>query len=122
MIKEIAFTAYSVTNVARSVEFYEAVLGLKAAYAYEQWGEFEIGTGAFSLTTYGKPSPNGATIAFEVEDLDATLATFQAREIPIVQMVPEQPILDTPVCRMFTAQDPDGNVFIMHQRKPGHGA
>lgn len=125
MIKEIAFTAYYVTDLSRAVAFYEDVLELKTSHYMDVWAEFEIGAGAFALTTYGTPSSQGANIAFEMTDLDATLAKFRAKGVTLVPFevdgqVVAPDILDTPVCRMFMAKDPDGNVFILHQRKEGH--
>lgn len=44
--KEIAFTAYAVTNMARAKKFYEGVLGLKPTRVFSKnFIEYDIGSG-----------------------------------------------------------------------------
>ena len=44
--KEIAFTAYAVTNMRRARKFYEGILGLKKARAFSRnFIEYDIGRG-----------------------------------------------------------------------------
>jgi catechol 2,3-dioxygenase-like lactoylglutathione lyase family enzyme len=52
MIKEIAFTGSSVTDMKRARAFYENVLGLKPAQemAGGKWIEYEVGGGIFAIT------------------------------------------------------------------------
>jgi catechol 2,3-dioxygenase-like lactoylglutathione lyase family enzyme len=52
MIKEIAFTGSSVTDMTRARAFYEDVLGLKPSeeMAGGKWIEYEVGGGVFAIT------------------------------------------------------------------------
>jgi predicted enzyme related to lactoylglutathione lyase len=123
VVNEIAFTVYAVTDMARSRAFYEGVLGLVPATAYDMpngssWVEYEIAAGAFALGKYDdfKPSPTGASVAFEMEDFDKAIQELRAAGVPF-KMEP----METPVCHMAMVLDPDGSSVMIHKRKPGHG-
>ena len=123
-IKEIAFTAYPVTDVARARAFYGQTLGLKETMAHEfdasmWWIEYDIGAGTLALTNYTKPAADhgGPNIAFEVEDLDAAIADLKAKGVKIVECCPGTTVMDCPTCRFFFIADPDGNGINIHQRK-----
>lgn len=117
-ITEIAFTCYPVTDMARARAFYENILGLKPTMIHGapdevQWTEYDIGTGTFSL---GKmpgwnPSADGASIAFEMADFDAAIASLKAQGVTF-KMEP----FPTPVCRMAFVLDPEGNTVCIHKR------
>ena len=115
MIKEIAFTAYPVTDMARARGFYEGVLGLTVETNHgDKWVEYGIGGGTFVIQTYSKESPSGkrGVIAFEVDDLDATVARLKEAGTPFTMDVTESPI-----CRFAMVEDPDGSAVWVHQRK-----
>ena len=113
MITDIAFTVYPVTDVARSRKFYEEILGLKPDDTFgEQWIEYPAGPATFVITdAFGFTAP-ASSVAFEVDDLDAHVATFRAAGVPI-----EGDINDFPGCRMALIKDPDGSTICIHQRK-----
>lgn len=122
-VTEIAFSCYAVTDMARSVVFYEGVLGLTKTMDHEMengaghWVEFDIGVGTLSLgkTPGWEPSAQGCTVALEVEDFETAVETVNAAGVTVT-MGP----LETPVCHMLMISDPDGNPLIIHKRKPGH--
>jgi predicted enzyme related to lactoylglutathione lyase len=120
-IKEIAFTAYSVTDMKRARDFYEGVLGLKKSRGFgqdggeESWIEYDLGAGCLALVVGGEewpPSPTGTAAALEVDDFDGFVAKLKSSGAKFI--VPPQ---DTPVCRMVVIADPDGNRIVLHQRK-----
>ena len=121
-ITEIAFSCYPVTDVARARAFYEGVLGLTPAMNHEtpngHWIEYEIGAGTLSLGSAPgwNPSPEGCSVALEVENFDQAIAELRAAETPF-HFGPNE----TPVCHMAFVKDPDGNAICIHHRKPGHG-
>ena len=78
-----------------------------------RWVEYEFGAHALSIGSAPgwQPSPDGCTVALEVEDFDAAIATlkqagakFRAEPFP------------TPICRMAFIHDPDGNTLCIHKR------
>ena len=117
-ITEIAFTCYPVTDMARARAFYENILGLKPTMVVgspggQQWTEYEIGGGAFSLgqAPGWNPVSDGASVAFEMEDFDAAIAELKAAGVTF-KMEP----FPTPVCRMAFVLDPEGNTVCIHKR------
>jgi catechol 2,3-dioxygenase-like lactoylglutathione lyase family enzyme len=116
---EIAFTAYAVTDIARSRKFYEGVLGLKPTKLTEgvPFVEYNIGSGTLAIGVSEKwqPSRDGATAALEVTDFDEAIAHLKEQNVTF-EMGP----LETPVCHMAVLRDPDGGKIVIHKRKPGN--
>lgn len=119
-VHEISFSCYPVTDMARARSFYEGILGLKATMDEESgeahWVEYDIGPGTLAI---GKaegmiPSPNGGSIALEVEDFDQAIAELKEANIEF-----NYGPLETPVCHMAFVRDPDGNSIGIHKRKEG---
>ena len=119
-ITAFAFTSYPVTDLARARAFYEQLLGLKPATAWEGegkgWIEYEVGDGCLAITNSGgddwKPSAHGPTLALEVADFPATITAL--REAGVKFKV--EP-MEFPPCRLAAVFDPDGNQLIIHHRK-----
>jgi predicted enzyme related to lactoylglutathione lyase len=113
MITDIAFTVYPVTDIARSRVFYEGGLGLVPAETFgDAWIEYSAGTATFAITNnFGFTGPSNS-VAFEVDDLDATVASLKAANVPI-----DGGINDFPSCRMALINDPDGSTICLHQKK-----
>ena len=118
-VNEIAFTAYAVTDLAKSRKFYEEVLGLKPTVLKEgvPWVEYNIGSGTLGIgvSSQWKPSRDGASVALEVTDFDEAIAHIKAQGVTF-EMGP----LETPVCHMAVLRDPDGGKICIHKRKPGN--
>lgn len=120
-ILEIAFLVYGVTHLERAREFYEGTLGLKATktYAKGDFGiiEYDIGTGTLSIGAGApllKPGAAGGVVALEVNDFNAAMQRLKERGVRFMAEPHE-----TPVCNIATIADPDGNLIIIHKRKPG---
>lgn len=117
-ITEIAFSCYAVTDMARARKFYEEALGLKPTTVHNSehgaWVEYEFGPYALALgsSPMFKPSPDGCSVALEVEDFDAAVAHLKAHNVKF-RIEP----METPVCHMAMLFDPDGNSVCVHKRK-----
>ena len=116
---EFAFTVYPVAELKRAREFYEGTFGLKPGMVYEGekmgWVEYEVGTGVFAIGSGAemfKPSVDGGTIAFEMEDFEEAIRELKGSGCKFVFEA-----METPVCRMAGVLDPDGNAIIVHKRK-----
>jgi predicted enzyme related to lactoylglutathione lyase len=106
-----------VTDMKRARAFYEEVLGLKLSQemAGGKWIEYEVGRGIFALTNINpnwKPSDQGTAIAFEVDDMDSTVAKLKKSGTKFFMEKSE-----TPICWMAIVHDPDGNKVVIHKRK-----
>lgn len=119
MIKEIAFTCYPVNDLKKARKFYEEVLGLKATSVFENenmgFVEYNIGEGCFAIgkgSENFKQSKEGACIAFEVDDFDATIKKLKDNNVKFTWEANE-----TPVCFMAIITDPDGSQIMIHKRK-----
>ncbi|MGD1085815.1 MAG: VOC family protein [Verrucomicrobiota bacterium] len=118
-ITEIAFSCYAVTDMDRARKFYEGALGLKPAHVKDsehgRWVEYELGPHTLALGSAPglfKPSPDGCSVALEVEDFDAAISHLRARQVKFrIEPTP------TPVCQMAMIFDPDGNTICIHKRK-----
>jgi len=113
MITDLAFLVYPVTDITRSRAFYEQTLGLKVGETFGlNWIEFEAGPATFAITdNFGFPGPSTCA-AFEVDDLDAQVASLKAAGVPF-----QGDINDFPGCRMALITDPDGSTICLHQKK-----
>ncbi len=117
MITAIAFTAYPARDVAALRRFYTGVLGLTFSDPYcedgtEKYAEAQIGSGCFSLMTsdWMEVAPGScAAVAFEVDDIERSFADLGKHGIP----TPE--IHETPVCKLGSFRDPEGNKITLHQ-------
>jgi predicted enzyme related to lactoylglutathione lyase len=115
-IIELAFCCYAVTDIKRSRDFYEGVLGLKPTKVIEgKWVEYEFGPYALAIGCAPglfKPSPDGCSAALEVEDFDDAIAHLRANDVKFrIEPTP------MPVCHMAMIYDPDGNSICIHKRK-----
>ena len=115
MIKELAFVAYSVKDVPRSLAFYRDVIGLKpSGLASDNWMEFDVGGTTFGIgngESLGIPAGSCFSAAFEVDDISAERERIMTHDVTV------EDIWDSPVCRGCFITDPDGNRFALHQRK-----
>ena len=118
MFQKVAFTMYPVKDMPRARAFYEDTLqlGPGSGGASSPWVEFDLpGGGCLAITTVTPNEPSasaGGTIAFEVDDLPATIADLKSRD---VRFLAEG--IDSPVCRMAIISDPDGNAIVLHKLK-----
>jgi predicted enzyme related to lactoylglutathione lyase len=119
-ISAIAYTAYPVTDMPRARAFYEGLLGLKTSTVFEHegrhWIEYDIGAGTLGISNMSadkwKPSPDGPSMALEVEDFAAAVGVLRGGGVRF-SIEP----MDTGVCEMAIVADPDGNSLIIHRRK-----
>jgi predicted enzyme related to lactoylglutathione lyase len=115
-IKELAFVYHAVTDIPRARQFYEGFLGLKTGMQIEfgpgqWWIEYDIAGQALAISN-AMPGTPAASLTLEVANLDDSLATARAANVPIAFEV-----MEFPPCRIFGIKDPDGNQVGLHQRK-----
>ena len=116
MITDIAFVAVAVSDIERARKFYEEVVGLRPTSAATSvpWVEYEVGAVTIGVGSHPnwKPSRDGTSIAFETDDIDATIAAMKERGA-----IFDMDKIETPVCWMAIFRDPDGNKLLVHKRK-----
>ena len=121
MLKKVAFTMFPVKDTARARAFYEGKLGLRVGSHSENgvWTEYDLpGGGCLALFKHpdakSAAAPGGASIAFEVDDLDALVAHLEREGVAFLAKD-----IRSPVCRMANLRDPEGNAIILHQLNAG---
>ena len=117
IFKNIAFTIYAVSDMKKAKEFYEGILGLVPGTEFnsDQWTEYDVGEGTFALGCapgQWKPSEDGASVAFEVDDFDATVQKLKDHKVEF-KVEPQT----YPTCQMAAVRDPDRNVIAIHKKK-----
>ena len=119
MLKKVAFTMFPVDDTARARAFYEGTLGLRVGShaSNGDWTEYDLpGGGCLALFNHpdrkakGERGTKNASIAFEVDDLDATIAALKAKGVKFTSG-----LIKSPVCRMANIEDPEGNAIILHE-------
>jgi predicted enzyme related to lactoylglutathione lyase len=119
-VTAFAYTCYPVTDIARARNFYEQLLGLKPATAWEGegkgWIEYELGDGCLAIANgFGddwKPGAQGPALVLEVADINGATAELKAAGVRF-KFEP----MDFPPCHLAVAFDPDGNQIGLHQIK-----
>ena len=113
-----------VSDMDRSVDFYENKLGLRLLSRSEMWSEFDAGTTRLALHGGGTPAnpsdplPDGERIAgqcslgFNVADVDRTYRELRAKGVEF-DLPPEDRL---PRIRLAVAHDPDGVSLSFRQR------
>jgi predicted enzyme related to lactoylglutathione lyase len=104
----------TVPDLQRSLAFYRDQLGLEPTVEGDGGAEFHLADG----TTFGlwqPPADSGMQPAFSVmfTVADAQSATERFRDLGATLTDP----MESPVCHMSIGNDPEGNTFIVHQRK-----
>ena len=115
MVKDIAFVAYSVTDVPRAVAFYRDTIGLEPGDSWgDQWVEFNVGSTAFGVgngESLGIKPGSSFSAAFEVDDVAAMQRKLKDAGVEVGD------VNESPVCWTCFVTDPEGNRFALHQRK-----
>jgi predicted enzyme related to lactoylglutathione lyase len=114
-INALGFVGIPVTDMKRTRELYERVLGLMPdpEMTGEMWTEYSISPGTLAIASVGdqwKPSEDETSAAIEVENLEDAMVRLKERNVAFEKV-------DSPVCRMAVIQDPDRNKIIIHKLK-----
>ena len=113
MITGIDAFEFTVHDKARTVAFYRDVLGLVPAEEDEHGAEFAFSDGT-TLAVWRPDTadyPTGPAVMFAVGDIDKAVECFRGRGAILSDVV------ETRVCFMSFGRDPEGNRFVIHQRK-----
>jgi predicted enzyme related to lactoylglutathione lyase len=117
MVKEMAFVAYSVSDVPKAREFYRDVVGLTPGESFgDHWVEFDLGNATFGIgngEALGIPPGSSFAVTFEVDDVAAERDRYLGLGHPVTE------VHEFPVCYSAFVTDPEGNKFGIHQRKAG---
>lgn len=105
-----------VTNLDRSIAWYQDVLGFELLYRVEQiaWCELKTGVARVNIglsEVEEAGGKGGATLTFGVTDIEAAKAAIDAKGVR-----QDGPIRDIPnMVRLLTFYDPDDNALMFYQ-------
>jgi lactoylglutathione lyase len=115
-LKRVDNAHYWTKDMDESVGFYRDVLGLNLRTRMgEDWAEFDVGgtTVALHGTREGHAPPQeGATVVFEVDDLEGSMNALRAKDVSFDGEVAEVPGYG----RFVSFRDPDGNLLQIFER------
>ena len=116
-IARVDFVNVATQDLERAKHFYGEVLGLpRNLRSSDAWPEFETGNVTLLLAASentGVPfSPSNNTIAFRVDDVDASKRQLEQAGVKFEF----EETYDTGVCHMAFFRDPDGNALVLHRR------
>ncbi len=117
-IRAVDFFAYTVEDMARSLEFYSEMFGIDPEFVVDHegapmWAELDVHGVTIALNASGQGSPGGA-VAFAVDDVEAAVEEMKGKGAEVV-FGP----FESPVCWVAAVQDPDGNSIFLHHRHDG---
>jgi predicted enzyme related to lactoylglutathione lyase len=106
---------FSVKDIPRAAAFYRELLEVaEVSWESEHGAEFVLPDGtAFGFGAYssGEWKPSGCVL-FSVDD-----AGVAAQRVPALGGKLIEGVRDFPNCRAQWCEDPDGNSFVLHERK-----
>ena len=108
--------AYNVSDVSRSIAWYQDVLGFKVRYHLEEMGWCEMETHIpkvnVGLSKVENPEVKGGpTLTWGVTDIDAARAELESKGVKFDGETREIPDM----VKLATFFDPDGNHLMMYQ-------
>ncbi len=108
MLEKIAFFAYPVTDMKRSVGFYQDTLGFRLLFEREDWSELEIGGQRLALQKIDPssrpPASPGAVISFLARPIEPVMQALEARGVVFLNELEVYPY-----GKLAWFPDPDGN-------------
>lgn len=115
MVKDVAFFAYSVSDLPAAIAFYRDVVGLQPGeMSNDHWAEFDVGATTFGIgngTPLGFMPGQSTGAMFEVDNI------AELREKLVARGVKASEVHDMTNCKAVFVSDPEGNRFGLHQRK-----
>ena len=108
--------ALSVSDLAKSIDWYQNVLGFKLAYKLDDMGWCELATEVkgvkVGLSQVEKPEGKGnAVLTFGVKDIDSARKVLEKQDVRFDG--PTRTI--TGMVKLATLYDPDNNVLMLYQ-------
>ncbi len=111
MFNKIAFVSYSISDMKRSVDFYQSTLGLQLLLQVDEWAEFMIGGQRFAIRqTSEAVQQNTAILHLETANIEDAVERLQAKGVAI-----HQPVKTYDYGKLACFLDPDGNIIGLYE-------
>jgi catechol 2,3-dioxygenase-like lactoylglutathione lyase family enzyme len=118
MFKKVDDVFFNVDDMDKAVAFYRDHLGLPVKYQSDDWVELDGGNVTIALRRYGsgpvgRPElavGEGATLVFEVDDIEAARADLEAKGVKFISE-----IFEYGAVRLAAFEDLNGNVLQIYE-------
>jgi catechol 2,3-dioxygenase-like lactoylglutathione lyase family enzyme len=118
MFKKVDDVFFNVEDMEGAVAFYRDKLGLPVKYQSADWAELDAGNVTIALRRYGSGPEGrpelgvgeGATLVFQVDDIEATKAELEGRGLGFIGGVFEYGAV-----KLAAFEDLNGNVLQIYQ-------
>lgn len=118
MFKKVDDVFFNVDDMDKAVAFYRDQLGLAVKYESADWVELDGGNVTIALRRFGSGPEGrpelgvgeGATLVFEVDDLDATWAELEKKGVELVGQVFEYGSV-----KLAAFKDLNGNILQIYE-------
>ena len=120
MFTKVDDVFFNVDDIEKAKAFYRDNLGLPVKYEAADWVELDAGNVTIALRRYGsgpegRPELDvgeGATLVFQVEDIEAAKAELESNGIKFISGV-----FDYGTVKLAAFEDLNGNVLQIYQRQ-----
>jgi catechol 2,3-dioxygenase-like lactoylglutathione lyase family enzyme len=120
MFKKVDDVFFNVDDMEKAVSFYRDKLGLPVKYESADWVELDAGNMTIALRRYGSGPEGrpelrvgeGATLVFEVDNIEAAKAELEGQNIKFIGGV-----FDYGTVKLAAFEDLNGNVLQIYQRQ-----
>jgi catechol 2,3-dioxygenase-like lactoylglutathione lyase family enzyme len=118
MFKKVDDVFFNVDDMDKAVAFYRDTLGLPIKYESADWVELDAGNVNIALRRYGSGPQGrpelgvgeGATLVFEVDDIEAAKAKLQSHGVKFIGG-----IFEYGAVKLAAFEDLNGNVLQIYQ-------
>ncbi|MGD8463009.1 MAG: VOC family protein [Anaerolineae bacterium] len=118
MFKQVDDVFFNVDDMDQAVAFYRDALGLKVKYESADWVELDAGNVTIALRRYGSGPEGrpelgvgeGATLVFEVDDIQAARAELEAKDVKLIG-----PVFEYGAVKLAAFEDLNGNVLQIYE-------
>ena len=118
MFKKVDYVFFNVDDMAKAVAFYRDKLGIAVTYEAADWVELDAGNVTLALRRYGSGPEGrpelgvgeGATVAFQVEDIEAARAELEGQGVEFIGGVFEYGTV-----KLAAFEDLNGNVLQLYE-------
>lgn len=120
MFKKVDDVFFNVDDMAEAVAFYRDTLGLPVQYESDDWVELDAGNVVIALRRYGSGPEgrpeldvgDGATIVFQVDDIEATREALENEGVEFIGGIFEYGDV-----RLAAFKDLNGNVLQIYEHE-----
>ena len=118
MFKKVDDVFFNVDDMEKSVAFFRDTLGLPVKYQSDDWVELDAGNVTIALRRFGSGPEGrpelgvgeGATIVFEVDDIEAAKAELEGKGVKLLGGV-----FNYGAVKLAAFEDVNGNVLQIYQ-------